>query len=121
VYPVTTTGGRDTAFIIGRGVKVFGGFSGTETLVSQRMPESYPVVLTGEAGDTSLVNDNVYHVVVVRNTTDSTVLDGLQMQRGYADGPDHTTSSRLPARRAPQPAAPRAAALRELRRPEPRT
>jgi hypothetical protein len=34
-------------------------------------------------------------VVVVRNTADSTVLDGLQIQGGYADGPGHTNGGGL--------------------------
>jgi hypothetical protein len=95
VYPVTTASDRDTAFTIERGVKIYGGFSGSETLVSQRMPDLYPVVLTGETGDTNLVNDNVFHVVVVRNTVDSTLLDGLQIVGGFADGAGHTAGGGL--------------------------
>ncbi len=85
-YPVTTDVNRDTSFIIERSVRIYGGFAGHEILLAERNPALHPVILSGEIGDTSVMSDNAYHVVVVHNTMDTTILDGITICCGNADG-----------------------------------
>jgi hypothetical protein len=92
-YPVTTDAKRDTAFIIEKGVHIYGGFAGSEHLLSERDPELYPVLLSGETGDTSTVADNVYHVILIQNTSDTTRIDGVGICCGNADGTGHTSGA----------------------------
>lgn len=87
---------RDQAFILKGGVKVYGGFNGTETLLSQRDVITNLTVLSGDLnGDDVPVNDpdyetkksdNVYHVVSARNNSDGAILDGFTISGGYANG-----------------------------------
>ena len=83
------------------GLAVYGGFAGTETDLSQRDPAAYVTVLSGDidqndtsGGDTSA---NSYHVVVFdggsgigpnvdADVTTATVLSGVTVAGGYADG-----------------------------------
>ncbi|AXE17380.1 hypothetical protein DR864_06365 [Runella rosea] len=75
---------RKDVFSIPSGVKVFGGFVGTETLLSERNWKTNPTILSGEIGTTAL-NDNMYHVVLFKATNDTTQLDGFQIVRGFAE------------------------------------
>ncbi len=94
-YRVTTTSERDTSFTIQRGVSIYGGFEGNETSLSERDVMEHTTILTGNIGDTSLLADNVYHVIRIQNNTDSIRLDGLQICCGYADGLIDTTGAGL--------------------------
>ena len=75
---------RKDVFSIPSGVKVYGGFVGTETLLSERNWKTHLTILSGEIGTTAL-NDNTYHVVLFRATNDTTQLDGFQIVRGFAE------------------------------------
>lgn len=87
---------RDKAFIMKGGVKVYGGFAGIETLLSERNYTTNVTILSGDLnGDDVPKNDgdyiakkadNVYHVVSCRNNADGAVLDGFTIKNGYADG-----------------------------------
>lgn len=111
VYTLT---GRDDAFTVKSGVKVYGGFKGDETSIDQRetlgkrSEMRHRTVLSGDVmGDdeldatnlifpgNSLRSDNARHVVVIdltptqasgNNNTLPTVLDGLSIADGQADG-----------------------------------
>jgi len=85
---------RDTSFTITRdGVEIYGGFDGTETARDQRTPTDGRTILSGYVGDSpdgqfAIYN---YHVVVVDGSgrgpiTPSTVIDGVVVTRGYANG-----------------------------------
>ena len=86
-YPVTSTGSRDTSFVIKSSVAIYGGFAGTETSILERDIPNHLSVLTGEIGDTAQIDDNCYHVVLVQNNVDTVVIDGVHIRDGYADGP----------------------------------
>lgn len=52
-YPTGSSGGtssRDYAFLLKDGVKVYGGFAGTETLLAQRNYTTNPTTLSGDIG-----------------------------------------------------------------------
>ncbi len=89
-----------TSFVLKSGVQVYGGFTGTETLLAQRDWVAYPTVLSGdiEGNDTTdyrgvvtetayLIGNNSTHVVSTSNTLSNTVLDGFYITAGNATGP----------------------------------
>ena len=48
IDPNVTTDPRTKTHLILRGMKIYGGFAGTETLLTERNPEAYPTVLSGD-------------------------------------------------------------------------
>ncbi|RZK22751.1 MAG: T9SS type A sorting domain-containing protein [Flavobacterium sp.] len=93
---VTTDGmvttARDQTFILRKGVKIYGGFLGGETGLSQRNFVANITVLSGDLNsndndsDPATKQDNAYHVVSSLNDSDGAVLDGFTIQQGYANG-----------------------------------
>lgn len=75
---------RDKTFTLKNGVKIYGGFAGTETLLSQRNVSGNLTTLSGDLGVLNTVTDNAYHVVLSVNCTNTTRLDGFTITKGYA-------------------------------------
>ncbi|HET8809781.1 MAG TPA: FG-GAP-like repeat-containing protein [Flavobacteriaceae bacterium] len=81
----TVTGAQD-------GLEIYGGFAGTETQLNQRDPGAHPVILNGDIDGDGTATGNSYHVFSFDGTTDeggitlATVLDGLTITNGNADG-----------------------------------
>ena len=93
---------RDLSISIPAGAQVYGGFAGIETLRTQRDPDSYPTIFSGDIADDDvdgnndgIIDDgndingsNNMHVVLLDgNTTPittDTVLDGLVITAGQA-------------------------------------
>ena len=72
----------DQTFLITTGVEVYGGFEGGESARAERDPITHEAVLTGEL--TGSVNS--YHVVTVGGYVSDTVLSGVEIRDGEADG-----------------------------------
>ena len=87
-YKPTSGTDREISFTLKNGVAVYGGFAGTETLLSQRNYETNVTVLSGDIGVAGDNSDNSYHVVVGSNTDNSAVLDGFTITSGNANGSD---------------------------------
>ncbi len=79
------------------GLGIYGGFAGTETARSERAPIANEVILSGDIGTAGDASDNAYHVLVFNggdgigtnspeNITPGTVLDGLTITGGNANG-----------------------------------
>jgi predicted outer membrane repeat protein len=89
-YRCSLNNSRDHAFDIGAGVKVFGGFSGNEATADQRNLVTNKTIFSGNVGDSSLVTDNSYHVMLINpdglTYSDSALIDGVIVENGYADG-----------------------------------
>lgn len=87
---------RSATFLIPQGIRVLGGFSGTETQFSQRAGHYAQTHLYGDLGTPGDVSDNSYHVVSIVNPTGpppgATRLDGFRITGGNADG---TLTNRL--------------------------
>lgn len=83
-YPHPTS--RDSSFFVGKNVKIYGGFSGTETSIAARDWVAHPTILSGDIGIANDTADNSRHVLFLNNTYDSTVIDGLTITRGNANG-----------------------------------
>ena len=81
-------GERASTFTLRDGVAIYGGFTGTETMLSQRNadPSQNGTILSGDIGTAGSDADNVYHVVVVNFVSSSTILDGFTISGGNANG-----------------------------------
>jgi len=85
VYKPTQDGDRSASFHLKNGVKIYGGFFGTETTVDQRVPGLEPSILSGDIGVPEDPTDNSFHVVDGSGTDSSTVLDGFTISAGTAN------------------------------------
>ena len=79
------TNPRTKTFHLSNGIKIFGGFQGTETVRSMRNPDLHATILSGNIGDPTLDNDNVSHIIISIADNNQTWLDGFTIQEGYAD------------------------------------
>jgi predicted outer membrane repeat protein len=81
-YSLCSFAGRDVAFLLSSGIKIYGGFAGGETAVTQRNLSLNKTILSGDVGVANDSTDNAYHVAVAVNATDTILLDGLAISRG---------------------------------------
>ncbi len=75
---------REMTFRIPSGVKLYGGFNGTENNLGQRKWFSHPTKLSGKIG-TEEDGDNSFTVVYFKNADSGTLLDGFVITGGQAD------------------------------------
>ena len=90
--PDRGTGAREASFYLKNGVRLFGGFSGTETSIAHRDPNRNETILSGDlkgddAPDFVNYDDNSYHVITSIYTEPNAVIDGFVVFGGNADGP----------------------------------
>ncbi len=81
-YKPTTTTNRSISFSLKNGVAVYGGFNGTETLLSQRNWVTNVTILSGDIGTPGDNSDNSYHVVYNSGINSTAVLDGFTITKG---------------------------------------
>jgi predicted outer membrane repeat protein len=74
---------RDDSFELNEYVGIYGGFSGNETLLSERDYDNNETILSGDIGTLGVATDNVYHVVL---GSQYALIDGVTIQDAYADG-----------------------------------
>ena len=84
-YKPTTTADRFVSFTMKDGVRIYGGFAGTESALIQRDASVNVTTLSGDIGSLGNNNDNSYHVVVGSNTNNSALLDGFTVTAGNAN------------------------------------
>lgn len=85
-YAPTATGNRDASFVIPDGVVLLGGFAGFESSPSQRDWQKNLTVLSGEIGSPNSLEDNSYTVVLTKNVSAATTIDGFVISSGTANG-----------------------------------
>jgi predicted outer membrane repeat protein len=94
-YLPSGSSARSATFFINKNLRLYGGFAGTETQLSERNPESNLSLLSGDVnGDDRVSNDsllnrddNVFHIMQIGTLPDSTsLIDGFTFTGGYADG-----------------------------------
>jgi len=104
----TSSGDRNLVFNIDFNVKIYGGFCGWETQLSERIKYLCPTILSGDHdGDEILVqsisnpnftftndDDNSYNVLRMKNLSSVAIIDGLTIKGGNADHPS-TLSKRI--------------------------
>ena len=89
---VITTGDRNNAFVLKTDVKIYGGFAGTESSLSDRNLSltANASILSGDLNgdDNGFTNnsENAYHVVVSAGNMGAALLDGFTIQGGNCDG-----------------------------------
>jgi predicted outer membrane repeat protein len=84
IYTPTAGADRTASFTLANGVRIYGGFAGTETALSQRDWKANITVLSGEIGAPGS-SDNSLHVVMAVSVDDTAVLDGFTISGGQAD------------------------------------
>ena len=91
---------RDKTFYIKDGIEIYGGFAGTETLLSQRNITANTTTLSGDFDDDDVVTgsgssltitgngENAYHVVLASTTVSGAgvTIDGFSIIGGHANG-----------------------------------
>jgi predicted outer membrane repeat protein len=86
IYLPTKDNNRRKSFIIPAGVKLFGGFAGNETILSQRKVRENTTILSGNIGQSQSFLDNSTTVVIISGGNDQTLIDGFVICDGTADG-----------------------------------
>ena len=74
---------RTASFVVPDGVRIFGGFSGKESIRSERNPRAWRTVLSGDIGRVGRASDNCFHLLQLGEGCE---LDGLVLSSGNADG-----------------------------------
>ncbi len=94
-YPTDTPDGtsssngndRNNAYHLnGKDLKIYGGFAGTETILSQRNSKTNITILSGDLGTVNDNTDNCYHIFITKDLANATVIDGFTFKSGQADG-----------------------------------
>jgi len=83
-YPTGSTN-RMISFEPRSGVRIFGGFSGTENNLSQRDWDTHRTILSGDIGVSGDSTDNTNNIMAFGAVEEGTLLDGLTFQGGYSD------------------------------------
>ena len=88
-YP-TSTGDRTVSFEVPSGIKLYGGFAGTENAVEERQLKTNPTVLSGDLnnnddGNYSNMEDNSFHIMKLHHASSETVIDGFTFTSGRSD------------------------------------
>lgn len=84
---------RTYTYAIPVGVKVYGGFLGTETALSQRNWSTNLTTLSGDIGTIGTTSDNTYHIVRFTGGGSDTRLDGFRIINGNANGTNLTNNA----------------------------
>lgn len=93
--PAAPGGSQSATFLINKNLKIYGGFVGTETALSQRgNPADHPTVLSGDLNgndvpDNFVTNrgDNAWTVLTLTTeVTNDTEIDGFTIKNGHAVG-----------------------------------
>ncbi len=87
-FPDDGTGDRSATFRIEKGVRIFGGFDGTEQFLEERDWIAHKTILSGNIGSALINSDNSYHVVTMDGNDSNMVLNGFTVERGLANGVD---------------------------------
>ena len=90
-YLPSSNGVQSAAFDLQDGLALYGGFAGTETLLSERDPVANPVILSGDLNGNDLPNfvnydENSHHVVKANGVTGAR-LDSVTVRSGKTPGP----------------------------------
>ncbi len=85
-YTPTGAATRSATFQLQNNLALYGGFSGSETMLDERDVAVHVTILSGDVGTPGDVTDNSYHVVTGSGTDITAVLDGFTVTGGNADG-----------------------------------
>lgn len=77
-----------STFFVKSGIRMYGGFLGTETALSQRDFAMNITTLSGDLGMPNISSDNCYHIITAAqtsNTTTGVTIDGFTIRDGNAN------------------------------------
>jgi len=98
-YKPTTDTDRTKSFVLTEGVKIYGGFLGTEEQRKERNEHLYvcpaPTILSGDIGVEDEASDNSYHVVSAYGVSSETGLYDVTITGGNANGGGRTREGRM--------------------------
>ena len=77
-YLPTKTTNRDISFVIPNGVKLYGGFNGSEESIKDRTPNISLSILSGKLTESTRSK----HIMTLTETDSTTVIDGLVIEGG---------------------------------------
>lgn len=83
-YKPTSSTSTSIPFYLVNGVSIYGGFYGTEALLTERDFVTNICTLSGNIGNGSTTSDNSNHVVVGDNVGNQTRLDGFRISDGHS-------------------------------------
>jgi hypothetical protein len=86
-YKPTNDNNRDIYFKLPSGVRLYGGFAGTEDSLQQRQPADHPSVLNGDIGVQGDRSDNSYNLLYAFQPDSSTLIDGFTFTEAEAVKP----------------------------------
>jgi hypothetical protein len=89
-YPATCfqcTSPRDFSFYLKPNIKLYGGFNGTETLLSERNTGANQTILSGDIGTIGSSVDNCHSVIISINDGANTEINGFIIRDGNANVP----------------------------------
>jgi predicted outer membrane repeat protein len=88
-YPITCSPcifeDRQVSFILTDNVKLYGGFTGNESNISERDITENPTILSGNIDQDDTPWSNTYSIIRTQNVTEETVIDGFIIEDGTAD------------------------------------
>lgn len=76
---------RNQRFEIPDGVRIYGGFAGSESEISQRDIEAHPSILSGDINEDGTLGNNSFTVVYTKDVSAATIVDGFVISGGNAD------------------------------------
>ena len=83
-YLPDTASDRNRTFTMPSGVRLLGGFAGTEQTAQERMPETHVTTLSGNIGNPADSTDNAFTVLYMAYPDENTYISGFTLEHGYA-------------------------------------
>lgn len=87
VYYATSGTDRMVSFEPRSGVRMYGGFAGTETQLSERAWETHRTILSGDIGVPGDSTDNTNNILFFSAVEEGTIVDGMTFLHGYSETP----------------------------------
>ena len=83
---------QNSTFQLRNDIAIYGGFAGSESLLSERVHSDHPTILSGDLAqndgpDFENNSENAYHILTGNNTNSTAVLDGFTITGGTAISP----------------------------------
>nr|WP_321406272.1 T9SS type A sorting domain-containing protein [uncultured Carboxylicivirga sp.] len=86
-YYVTEGTATSDQLLIEQSIGIYGGFSGTETSLTDRNWNLYPTIISGDIGVADDLSDNTERLIrVAAASDDKVVIDGLILEKAYGGG-----------------------------------
>lgn len=86
-YRTSLVDDRAQSFTIQQGIRIFGGFDGTEATPDDRDLQAHPSYLDGDIGVPGDSLDNAFHLLVTSAAEDTIFIDGFRCRNALANGP----------------------------------